>query len=794
MKKGKSTLKDKIATRQKPLKSKIKTKKQRSGIKEKLEGIRPLSDKEKLKINKELRKIEKSTLYGNGLNRKKGGFAEAKMDDFDDAVIYVTSSSGIKNADNESDNYESLQKIELDRRNLESIATRGGEMKEGGYTSSEGPYQINVYGDKPNDYKIICRIIRKGGEDVQVCYHETNDKKVKGVEIYSGKNYIVGSNKPSYSRKFDLEELPLKYKDVVEELKKAHKEKLCLGGGLGMPILAFKSGGAIQTIADLKRKNEELGHFFFSPATMKAFKSKIESDILFDRYFITSESNFNNTKREFKIREFRPNGSIINNPFDKKFDNKSDAKAFLKSQISENKDKSESSGVDFWISMFKHRPESWRQQTLKRLQEGVSSFETEEENAAKIEALEYIKDNPEEFEEEYNHGGSISRKKARKILHDKEVHGEPLTEKQRKYFGARASGYPDLSKNWRGGKMEHGGEANKEGYIKSILSNKQLIRELELEGLSAEEREDVLRKNYTESDLRIFLDDISPMKSGGYLGKEYREVQGTYGSEKIPTTVFVHENRDGSKWYVAEGAVGINKTYDDIQDGVDIEELSDIDVFTMSKPINSLNDLHSALKDKSYEEGGSLSNGGSTDKKPLKKGDTIQIIGKRWFQKGPGNTYHSVDVYVNNELVGRKDFTYGYGDHYLQTARALLQEKYELPEGFHERDAIWRLEDHGIKVLYDVSDVSRKKDLEEGGEAYRQGGATKKRESDPSLRPPKKWYQEMEKEIKQGNPSYSEEQVDATIGDIWYHNLSDAKREEIREREGKHYGPAPERD
>ena len=34
----------------------------------------------------------------------------------------------------------------------------------------------------------------------------------------------------------------------------------------------------------------------------------------------------------------------------------------------------------------------------------------------------------------------LTREKARKILHDKEVKGHPLTEKQRKFFGAKASG------------------------------------------------------------------------------------------------------------------------------------------------------------------------------------------------------------------------------------------------------------------------------------------------------------------------------------------------------------------
>ena len=38
--------------------------------------------------------------------------------------------------------------------------------------------------------------------------------------------------------------------------------------------------------------------------------------------------------------------------------------------------------------------------------------------------------------------GKLTSEKARKILRDKSVKGHPLTEKQRRFFGARASGLP----------------------------------------------------------------------------------------------------------------------------------------------------------------------------------------------------------------------------------------------------------------------------------------------------------------------------------------------------------------
>ncbi len=56
-------------------------------------------------------------------------------------------------------------------------------------------------------------------------------------------------------------------------------------------------------------------------------------------------------------------------------------------------------------------------------------------------------------------------------------------------------------------------------------------------------------------------------------------------------------------------------------------------------------------------------------------------------------------------------------------------------------------------------------------------------EIEASERPPKHWWDEMEKEVKKGNPSYSKDQVDKTIGDIWYNKLTDAKRKELRSKD-----------
>ena len=51
----------------------------------------------------------------------------------------------------------------------------------------------------------------------------------------------------------------------------------------------------------------------------------------------------------------------------------------------------------------------------------------------------------------------------------------------------------------------------------------------------------------------------------------------------------------------------------------------------------------------------------------------IRIDCRRWFQKTYGNTYHSVRIYHNGELLAHNPFQYGYGDQCLQTAFDLLR-------------------------------------------------------------------------------------------------------------------------
>ena len=88
---------------------------------------------------------------------------------------------------------------------------------------------------------------------------------------------------------------------------------------------------------------------------------------------------------------------------------------------------------------------------------------------------------------------------------------------------------------------------------------------------------------------------------------------------------------------------------------------------------------------------------------------SIQVIGKRWFQRSYGNTYHSVKISINNNKWIRLPKQYGYGDQYITTAK-----NYLVKEGIleHSPDVLWRYcQYHNIKLLTSVSDVKREIDL-----------------------------------------------------------------------------------
>jgi hypothetical protein len=68
------------------------------------------------------------------------------------------------------------------------------------------------------------------------------------------------------------------------------------------------------------------------------------------------------------------------------------------------------------------------------------------------------------------------------------------------------------------------------------------------------------------------------------------EVDGFYGIRNRGV-IFVVEYNSGRKWYCVEGSRNINCTYDTIQQGTNVESLSDIDTMSSTEPIESLDEL-----------------------------------------------------------------------------------------------------------------------------------------------------------------------------------------------------------
>ena len=96
---------------------------------------------------------------------------------------------------------------------------------------------------------------------------------------------------------------------------------------------------------------------------------------------------------------------------------------------------------------------------------------------------------------------------------------------------------------------------------------------------------------------------------------------------------------------------------------------------------------------------------------------SIVVVGRRWFDRKNGNTYHTSEILVNGVREYKSERAYGYGDHYLDGTAAewleskgyVVRERYEASGGC---EALWRAcERLRITLAYSVSDVGRRKDL-----------------------------------------------------------------------------------
>lgn len=95
---------------------------------------------------------------------------------------------------------------------------------------------------------------------------------------------------------------------------------------------------------------------------------------------------------------------------------------------------------------------------------------------------------------------------------------------------------------------------------------------------------------------------------------------------------------------------------------------------------------------------------------------SVEIRGRRWFQRTYGNTYHTAHAYIDGQHVLSVPRQYGYGDQYCDNAMGALEraglipprERY--PNGGHEATWQWR-DRHGVNLDASVQDVPRQRDL-----------------------------------------------------------------------------------
>jgi hypothetical protein len=98
--------------------------------------------------------------------------------------------------------------------------------------------------------------------------------------------------------------------------------------------------------------------------------------------------------------------------------------------------------------------------------------------------------------------------------------------------------------------------------------------------------------------------------------------------------------------------------------------------------------------------------------------EPLTIIGRRWFDKINGNTYHSVEIWQGGKMLVRVPFAYGYGNQYQQTAliEAVKLGLYPGTPAKHGgfeayRQFVFSKKSGGDGHTFSVSDVRRKKDL-----------------------------------------------------------------------------------
>ena len=96
-----------------------------------------------------------------------------------------------------------------------------------------------------------------------------------------------------------------------------------------------------------------------------------------------------------------------------------------------------------------------------------------------------------------------------------------------------------------------------------------------------------------------------------------------------------------------------------------------------------------------------------------RKMSSVVLIGRRWFNRNKGSTYHSCEIVLDGKHIHKIDYAYGYGNQYEWDAWQWLQANGYAPgRESNGRESPWTYcERMGIIYTQTVTDVPRKKDL-----------------------------------------------------------------------------------
>lgn len=87
----------------------------------------------------------------------------------------------------------------------------------------------------------------------------------------------------------------------------------------------------------------------------------------------------------------------------------------------------------------------------------------------------------------------------------------------------------------------------------------------------------------------------------------------------------------------------------------------------------------------------------------------FHVIGRRWFRRGPGGTYHTAEVWHNDQQLFKTEQSYGGGDQFLETAMEKLERLgYIAPRDNAAGTRFWR---ETLLSTYEVHDVKRMRDM-----------------------------------------------------------------------------------